>query len=100
MKFRWQLEGYPEVFTYPWSGYSISGMSAKDIQIMYWKVGRAWEEHTYKQHDLGSANTINRMKNRLKYWFSSQGERVWIEYALTNDQFDALQCGKARLVKI
>jgi hypothetical protein len=97
---RWQLEGYSEVFTYPWSGHSISGLSAKDIRILYIQVGRAWEEHTYKQHDLGSADTTHLMRNRLKYWFSSEGERAWIEYALTNEQFNALQNGKARLVKI
>lgn len=99
MKSRWQLEGYSEVFTYPWSGYNISGMSAKDIQILYGKVGRAWEQHTYKQHDLGSANTIKLMRNRLEYWFSTQGERAWIEYALANKHFNALQSGKTRLVK-
>jgi hypothetical protein len=97
---RWQIEGYPEVYTYPWSGHSIRGMSAKDIRNLYMTVGRAWEEHTYKQQDLGSADTTHVMRYRLKYWFSFEAERAWIEYALTNEKFNALRNGRTRLVKI
>lgn len=99
-KSKWKLEGHSKVYSYPWSGCKTTGMLAEEIKKMYMKVGRAWEKHSGKNRDLGSAKTTEQMKKVLKYFFSTKGERDWIEYALSGSKYDLLKSGKTRLVKV
>lgn len=99
-KSKWTLEGHSKVYSYPWSGCKTTGMLAEEIKKTYMKVGRAWEKHSGKNRDLGSAKTTEQMRKGLKYYFSTKGERDWIEYALSASKLDLLKSGKTRLVKV
>jgi len=96
---KWMVEGFTNTYVYPYAGQSVIGLSSQQIAEMYARVGQAWENHTDKQQDLGAANTTDKKKQRLSYWFSNEGERDWVMYALSVEEFDAYTAG-SQLVKV
>jgi DNA mismatch repair ATPase MutL len=96
---RWQVEGFSKVHSYPFAGAKITGLNEDEIKKMYRKVGNAWSDHTKKDQDLGAADTLSKMKQRLRWFLSNAGEKSWIEYSMNNQEYKAYTNG-SKLNKI
>lgn len=96
---KWFVDGFNKKHKYKFSGTKIAGLTKNEVEKLYLHIGKAWGRHTRRNQDLGAADTLEKKKERLRYWLGKNGERDWIKYDLNKKEYSAYQNGK-RLIRV